>query len=109
MKALTATAPQLITALAHGRRPPGIHLTPHLVLGLIGLGALLAAGYWISLRVRPYVTCRRCHGAGKVRGFFFAWARDFCPKCGGYGIVPRLGTCLLSAANRPRDTREATR
>jgi hypothetical protein len=93
---------RLATARAHDRPAVGIHLTPHQILALVGLGVLLAAGYWISLRVRPFATCRRCHGTGKVGGFFFAWARDFCPKCDGYGIVPRLGTFLLSAQNRPQ-------
>jgi len=99
---------RLAAALARGHRA-GIHLTPHEVLGLIGLGVLVATGYWVSLRVRPYVTCRRCRGTGKVRGFFFAWARNFCPKCDGYGVVPRLGICLLSAANRPSLPRGAVR
>jgi hypothetical protein len=75
-------------------------MTPHQALRLAVLGAILAIGYWISLRARPYVTCRRCRGTGKVRGSLFAWARDFCWKCGGTGLVPRLGTYLCVSARR---------
>lgn len=98
-----------ITASARSHPRLGVHLTPHLILCLAVVVAALAIAYLISLRLRPYVTCRRCHGVGKVRGFFFSWARDFCPKCGGDGIVPRLGSYLLAAAYQPRMLRRLGR
>jgi hypothetical protein len=79
---------------AHQVVRAGVHLTPRLVLGLAAVCVVLAGGYWVSLRVRPHVTCRRCLGTGRVRGFFFAWARDVCRRCDGTGLVPRLGTYL---------------
>ena len=101
-----------ITALTHGtglQVPAGIHVTPRLILGIAVVVTALAVAYRVSLRLRPHVTCRKCHGTGKVKGVFFTWARGWCPKCGGDGVVPRLGTCLLGAANRPRAPRRTTR
>lgn len=80
---------------------PGLHLTMHAILVLAGLAVLFLVAYRVSLRLRPHVTCRKCRGTGKVRGVFFTWSRAWCPKCGGDGVVPRLGTCLLATPNRP--------
>lgn len=79
----------------------GLHFTPQVIAGLAVLAALLAAGYWVSLRLRPYTVCRRCRGEGTIRGIVFTRARAFCAECGGTGLVPRLGTILLAPEHRP--------
>jgi hypothetical protein len=105
--AISASWPQA-THGVRSRSPVTVHLTPRLILGIAVVVIVLAVAYRVSLWLLPYVTCRRCDGTGKVRGFFFSWGRDFCPKCGGDGIVPRLGTCLLGASNRSRPPRRTT-
>ena len=54
----------------------------------------------VSLWQRPFVTCRRCNGTGRVSGTLFFWSRGFCMRCGGTGLCPRLGTLLLDALTR---------
>jgi hypothetical protein len=93
---------KLIRHFWHAGHGPFHGAEPGVIAAAIVLGLLLAVGYLVSLRLNPYTTCHKCHGTGRVRGIFFSWARDFCPKCDGYGIVPRLGTFLLSAQNRPQ-------
>jgi hypothetical protein len=59
-----------------------------IVLG--GLCLLLAGAYVVSLRVHPWVACRRCKG-GRVHGAFWSRAFGECGACGGRGRRPRLG------------------
>jgi hypothetical protein len=84
----------------------GNQLSPHvssgeIVLGIIAITAVLVIAYRISLWMYPMSTCRRCGGSGKVSGGFLFGGRAFCGKCGGQGLVPRLGTSLLDLRARP--------
>jgi hypothetical protein len=71
--------------------------------------AVPAGLYWASLRTHPYVTCKGCKGSGKVHHRIFKEAKAFCVPCGGTGLVPRLGTRLLSVGHRPPNRKGTTR
>lgn len=79
---------------------PHLHLTLHDILILAGVAVLCLAGYRISLWIHPNRRCRPCGGTGKARGVIFTWARSYCRKCDGDGMVPRLGTLLIGGAGR---------
>jgi hypothetical protein len=79
---------------AAGHAPLRAHLAPDLILGAVVAAVLFLFAYRISLWRNPFVTCRRCGGTGKTGGLVFAWSRSFCGRCGGHGLVPRLGTRL---------------
>lgn len=58
---------------------------------LLGVICLLSAGaYAVSLRVHPWVPCRRCKG-GRIHGSIWSRAFGECGSCGGRGRRPRLG------------------
>lgn len=62
---------------------------------VLAAGVLIwAAGYYISLRIWPETSCRRCGGGGRNAG---STARRFgrCRRCDGTGRKPRLGTRVL--------------
>jgi ribosomal protein L40E len=82
--ALAQAASQHASA-AHGLS----HVT--LWLAVTGLAAASVVAYRVSLWLHPFTLCRRCAGTGITSGFF-PWSRAFCRKCGGRGLVPRLGT-----------------
>lgn len=69
-----------------------LHLTPHVLLTLIGIAIVICIAYRISLRCHPHRVCRYCAGTGKVSGTVFWWSRSVCPRCGGNGLAPRVGT-----------------
>lgn len=68
-----------------------------LVLALAGLA--LAGAYAAVCRFWPYVPCRRCHGAGKLRSpSGRAWR--VCPRCNRSGERLRIGRRLFNSASR---------
>jgi hypothetical protein len=97
----TMTAMKGIAAKATGRvAAPHLHLSLRAILVLAGLALLFLAAYRISLWIHPNRRCRPCKGTGKARGVIFTWARSYCRKCDGDGMVPRLGTLLIGGAGR---------
>ena len=63
---------------------------------LIAIAPVAAAGYYAwSLRIHPWVSCRRCKG-GSRRDPLFRYARGSCTRCGGRGRLPRLGIRVLT-------------
>ncbi len=65
--------------------------TDTLPLGWLTLAALLwTAGYIAACAVWPFTSCRRCHGAAKLRSpSGRAWRP--CPRCAGTGTKLRAG------------------
>jgi DnaJ-class molecular chaperone len=53
---------------------------------------VLAAGYFVSLRLHPLARCDRCKGTGRHVGSVYTYAFRRCRKCGGFGRKDRLGT-----------------
>ena len=60
---------------------------------LILAAIVLGASYWVSLKVWPETTCKRCSGGGRNAG---STSKRFgrCKSCAGTGRKPRLGTRL---------------
>jgi hypothetical protein len=54
-------------------------------LALLAIGAVL---WWVSLRIWPAKLCKRCKGSGYRSGLIGA---RVCGKCGGGGLVKRVG------------------
>lgn len=59
------------------------------------IGIIVAAGYYISLRVHPLTKCKACSGGGRFYGRIYTHAYQRCGKCGGTGRADRLGTRLF--------------
>jgi DnaJ-class molecular chaperone len=61
---------------------------------LIG-AVIVAAGYYVSLRIWPYRPCKRCSGGGRNAG---SNRKRFgtCGRCGGSGRALRLGARMLN-------------
>lgn len=66
---------------------------------LIIAAAVCGAGYYVSLKIWPETSCRRCGGSGRNAG---STARRFgrCKRCGATGRKPRLGTRILTRRRR---------
>lgn len=64
-------------------------------LVLVGIVAVLALSYWISLHIHPYTKCGVCKGAGRSRGNLFSHSFGLCRRCGGTGRKSRLGVRLF--------------
>ena len=62
---------------------------------IIIIGIIVAAGYYISLRIHPLTKCRECNGGGRHFGAVYTYAHRRCRKCGGTGRQDRLGTRLF--------------
>ncbi len=60
------------------------------MVALIVMAAVGAGGYYISLRIWPETSCKRCDGTGRNRG---STKKRFgkCKRCAGSGRKPRLG------------------
>lgn len=66
---------------------------------LIIIAAAWAAGYYVSLKIWPETSCKRCGGGGRNAG---STARRFGRRrCDGTGRKPRLGTRVLTRRDRP--------
>ena len=63
---------------------------PLILLGIIGIGVYVA-----SCLFNPMVTCRKCRGQPRPRGWLFSYAHHLCPRCEGSGHQARLGRKLL--------------
>src|SRR5215217_2483812 len=59
---------------------------PLVLLGIIGIGVYVA-----SCLFNPMVTCRKCRGQPRPRGWLFSHAHHLCPRCEGSGHQARLG------------------
>ena len=71
-----------------------------LVVGLphawgLGLAAVAAGAYYVSLHLHPDEFCRTCGGTGRHRGWLFLWTRRQCPGCAGQGRNRRMGNIIL--------------
>ena len=65
------------------------------VLPVLGLFVVVGGVYFVSLLLNPMVTCRKCHGKPRPRGWLFSYAQHFCPRCEGTGLQARLGRKIL--------------
>jgi DnaJ-class molecular chaperone len=63
---------------------------------LLVLGLVLVGGYFVSLRLNPWVKCSKCHGQPKKQGSFFGYAHHPCDKCDGKGQQVRFGRKLFN-------------
>jgi DnaJ-class molecular chaperone len=80
---------------------------------LILAAIVCAAGYWVSLKVWPETTCKRCSGGGRNAG---SNAKRFgtCKRCAGTGRRQRLGSKVVhrgavSLAERARERKAGKR
>jgi DnaJ-class molecular chaperone len=66
---------------------------------LILAAIVCGAGYYISLKVWPETSCKRCDGSGRNAG---STAKRFgqCRRCDGTGRKPRAGTRMLERRGR---------
>jgi len=66
---------------------------------LVLVALVCGAGYWVSLKVWPETSCKRCDGSGRNAG---SNARRFgrCKGCAGTGRKPRAGTRMLERRDR---------
>jgi len=63
---------------------------------LLVLAAIVCgAGYYISLWLHPWASCRACGGGGKSRDRIWRGAFGTCKACAGRGRHPRLGVRVL--------------
>lgn len=70
-------------------------------LGLVLVVSLISVGYYYSLKLNPWVVCKKCHGTPRLKGLVFKHAQRICPRCGGTGQELRLGRRLFGMG-RPR-------
>ena len=62
---------------------------------LILIGAVIFAGYLVSLRLHPWRVCSTCKGQGRDTGAVFNYATRSCTSCGGNGRRARLGVLIF--------------
>ena len=67
-------------------------------LGLILLTAVVVGSYILSLRLNPYVMCKKCHNSPKIKGWVFR-AHHTCPRCKGTGQQVRWGYKFFHMGN----------
>jgi hypothetical protein len=76
--------------------------------GLIIAAAVLAAGYFASIRLHPRIACRTCKGAGRFHGHIYTWVYRLCHDCLGSGRTVRYGASRWGST-RMRSEAQATR
>jgi DnaJ-class molecular chaperone len=66
---------------------------------LILAALICGAGYYVSLRIWPETSCKRCDGSGRNAG---STSKRFgqCKRCAGTGRKQRLGTRMLERRGR---------
>jgi len=66
---------------------------------LVVIVLICAGGYYVSLRIWPETSCRRCGGGGRNAG---STKQRFgrCKRCAGTGRKPRAGTRMLERRGR---------
>jgi DnaJ-class molecular chaperone len=62
---------------------------------LVILVAMVAVGYFVSLRIHPLKRCRTCKMQGRHFGSVYSYAYRRCRTCGGTGRQDRLGVKLF--------------
>jgi DnaJ-class molecular chaperone len=62
---------------------------------LIVIAIVAAFGYYVSLRIHPFVKCWLCKGTGRHFGSIYQYSHRKCRKCGGSGRRDRLGTRFI--------------
>lgn len=62
---------------------------PHGAITLLALTLLITFGYLLSVWARPFKTCRRCHGYGRIPTRTGRGRPRPCRKCRGHGLRPR--------------------
>lgn len=73
----------------------------NLAFALIPLALLVTLGYLGWAWLRPFKTCRRCEGMGRIRNG--RGRPKPCKRCGGKGIRPRAFRNPQRAARRLLD------
>jgi hypothetical protein len=76
--------------------------TEDIVLWLLVVVSILIGGYYVSLKLNPWVKCSKCHGQPRIKGSVFSHAHHTCPKCEGSGQQVRWGNSMLRKPNKPR-------
>ena len=51
---------------------------------------VIAAGWWVDIRVHPFRRCPKCNGKRRNPGSG-SWSWGYCRLCGGRGEVRRWG------------------
>jgi hypothetical protein len=95
--------------------PPGgtVHTPADPAFALIILILLVTLGYLARVWLRPFKTCRRCEGMGRIRTRNGRGRPKPCKRCGGKGLRPRAFHRPQRAAARvlsdaqPETTRRA--
>lgn len=62
----------------------------HIPLSALGVIGTIVGLWWLSVKIWPRKTCRRCQGSG-VRQGPFSFVRT-CHDCQGSGTIPRIGS-----------------
>jgi DnaJ-class molecular chaperone len=58
---------------------------------IVIFGAIVAIGYYRSLKTHPFTKCKACGGQGRFTHKVFPGAIGLCSKCGGNGRQLRRG------------------
>ena len=66
-----------------------VHTPAHPAFILFALVLLVTLGYLARVLLRPFKTCRRCEGMGRIRTRSGRGRPKPCPRCAGRGIRPR--------------------
>jgi Zn finger protein HypA/HybF involved in hydrogenase expression len=65
------------------------------VFELVVIVGIVVGGYVLSLKLNPYVKCRRCKNQPKIRAWTFTYSHHTCPRCKGTGQTLRFGRQLI--------------
>ena len=66
---------------------------------ILGVAAIAAFSYYVSLRLHPTTRCKRCDGSSRHYNLVYSERRGTCPACGGTGRQERLGVRLFLGGN----------
>jgi ribosomal protein L40E len=69
-----------------------------LIRDAIGIATLITLGYWLLAVARPFKTCRKCHGYGRLQRRI--GPPKECRKCKGTGLRGRASRKAARAARR---------
>lgn len=72
-------------------------------IALILVTLLITFGYIVSVWLRPFKNCRRCHGYGRIHPRTRRGHPRICRKCHGTGLRPRAFRRPKRAARRLLD------
>jgi ribosomal protein L40E len=87
-----------------------MHALAHPAFTLPALAILVTLGYLARIALKPFKTCRRCHGTGRIvkRGILRQHL-TLCRLCHGKGLRPRaIHAALRGARKVKRDAFDPT-